>query len=1088
MGHGPSLATSDVVPLSNRFGNQSTAASRVRVVGLKVDYVERPFGLQNVRPHFSWRLDSSARNVRQTAYRILVSSELDTLHAGQGDVWDSGKIASQQCLSVPYEGKPLMSRQRCWWFVQVWDEHGQSFVPLEPSWWEMGLLSPDDWCAQWIAADDTISKEDRETPLAWMWGDEDDQSVSLRWFRVLLDVPEATRGGVLFANGRSPLDKVVGVWLAGGAIAEMSPDCDFAGENLHFGPLSRGQHWLLVAVRRQNPWPEYFAALPVPGLALFARLETNTGRMLRLVSGSDWQTRLATATSDVRGGIEKDETWRAVSVAAFEGHLLREPGIYLRREFSAKKEACAARLYTAALGCFEATLNGQRIDDALLTPEVSEYEKRILYRVYDVSKWIRRGANVIGFMVGDGWYAGHPGQYSWGPPPRRLIAQLELTYSDGTREVIVTDPSWRCARSPIRQSLLCIGEVYDARLEQPKWDTSDFDASNWSPAAPAVPPPGKLYAQVSPPIRATQVLTTVAITSPVPGVYVFDFGQNFAGWCRLRIKGMKGTRIDLRYGEQIKPNGEIDQFSLNGRKAIDSYILSGDPGGEVFEPHFTYHGFRYVQVTGLPIAPSIDMLEGVVLHTDLERTGYLRVDHPLIERLWQNILWTQRSNFVAVGTDCCNRAERMGYFLDMGVFWGAATFNMDVAAFTRRQLDNARDHQYETGALSSVAPAPAAMYNMYRSSDGTATPGWGDGVVILAWTSWRRYGDIGVLEQNWEAMNRGLQFVLDRNPNYLWLNGRKPDLGDWLAIDEQHFMRPEIPPTTPLEVFATAHWAHSADLLAQIADALNLTNDATRLRAVHQQVCKAFIEAYIDADGQVGNGSQTSYVLALKFNLVPAARRQQVVQRLVEDIRKRGCALSTGLFGTQYLLEVLADAGFVELAYTLLLRRAYPSWGYMIEHGASTIWERWDGSLEKNYLCASHNHPAFGSVGSFLFRSVAGIEEVTPGFQRIRVRPRLDSRVPRGGGDYYSVMGLISTTWVCSSDSAFTLEVRIPANCMATVHLPAHREDRILESGADIARRTELAILSRSDEEMLLQVGSGRYHFFVEPASLLRHN
>jgi alpha-L-rhamnosidase len=935
----------------------------------------------------------------------------------------------------------------------------------------MGLLSPEDWSAQWIAADDPVAAADRATTLQWMWGaDADNHEPTVRRFRAEFELPRATRGGTLFVLGKSRFEKVAGLWLDDRPVGHNAAGYDATGEHVQLGSLVPGRHWLEVKIRRRNPWPEYYGDLPTAGIALFARLDTDDGVAVRVGSDVEWRTRLEAP----------GEAWESVCTSALAGHPLREPAMHVRRAFAVNKDVASARLYATALGCYEARLNGQRVGDALLAPEVSQYDERLQYQVHDVRALLRRGANVIGFTVGDGWYAGHPGRYSWGAAPRRLIAQLELTYGDGTREAIVTGPDWPASRSPIVQSDLCAGELYDARLEQRYWDTAEFDDAGWIAAGVAAKPPCRLTAQVGPPIRATEILRAAAITSPAPGVYVLDFGQNFAGWCRLHVRGARGTRVDLRHGEQIKPDGDIDQFSLNGGKATDTYVLRGDPAGETFEPHFTYHGFRYVQVTGLPAAPTVDSIQGVVLHTDLEPTGRLRVDHPSIDKLWRSVVRTQRSNFIAVGTDCCNRAERMGYFLDMGVFWDAATFNMDVAAFTRRQLDNARDRQCEAGALPSLAPAPD-VYVMYRFADNTATPGWGDGVIVLAWTCWRRYGDLGILQQNWEAMNRHLTFILERNPDYLWLEGRGPDLGDWLAVDEQHFMRPDVPPTTPLDLFATAHWARSAQLLAEIADALSRPGDANRLRIVHDNVRKAFIEAFVGPEGRVGNGSQTSCLLALAFGLVPDALRRRVMEHLVADIRERGCALSTGLFGTQHILDVLADSGFADLACTLLLRREHPSWGYMLEHGATTIWERWDGSLDKRYLTASHNHPALGSVGAFLFRRLAGIEEAAPGFQRIRVRPLLDERLQRGGGDYDSVMGRISTTWRQLPDGGFTLEASIPANCAAMIHLPARAGSCIQEGAESIEQCADVRVLSRSSHEVIVEVGSGQYCFSVDP-------
>jgi alpha-L-rhamnosidase len=1060
-------------------GHAEMGAYDVRALDLRTDYVDRPMGLENVRPHLSWRIESDRRNVRQTAYRILVSSNEEALEAGRGDLWDSGRVDSRRSVGIPYQGLALRSRQRCWWRVQVWDESGQVSEPSVASWWEMGLLSPDDWAARWIAADDAVAHEDRQTTLHWIWSTRElDCGEESRFFRCTFFLPEPTHGGVFLALGAS-FEKVTEIWLDGIALAMERHGCHPTGENLPVTALAAGNHTLAIKVQRKSPWPETYFQPPRAGLACLARFDAEGGRGFRVTSDAAWKTHINPGLQWYRPE-HNDDSWAPVSTRVSESQLTIDPAMHLRRTFMVDRPLAKARLYATALGCYEARLNGRRIGNALLAPEISQYEKRTLYRVYDVTDLLQSGMNAVGFTVGDGWYASHAGRYAWGPPPRRLLAQLELTYVDGARQTIATDEHWRMSRSAIRQSEFDFGEIYDARLEQPGWDTAGFRDAAWQEARLGATPPCRLTAHVGAPVRAAKALEPEAISSPLPGVYVYDFGQNFAGWCRLRVKGPRGTRVDLRFGERLLPTGEVDQFVLLGSKAADAYILRGDAAGETFEPHFTYHGFRYVQVTGLPVAPSADVLHGVVVHSDLPITGQLRVDSPLLQRLWRNIVWTQRSNFVSIPTDCPTRAERMAYFGDVAIFWDAATFNMDVAAFTRRQMDNARDHQYATGAFAPLAPAPAE-YIIYRAADGTALPGWSDGQVILPWVSWRRYADRGIVEQNWEAMNRHLQFILDRNPNYLWLHGRGPEVGDWLAVGDNHFMQPDTPPCTPLDLIATAYWAHCASLLAQMADVLRRRDDAQRLRSIRERIRNAFIKEYLKDDGCVAVGSQTSQVLALKFDLVPDDMRSRVVERLVADIHGRGIALSTGLIGTQFVLDVLADAGRVDLAYSLLLRSEYPSWGYMVARDATTVWERWDGSLNRNYATASHNHYALGSVGGFLFRSVAGIEELEPGFQAVRVRPLLDPRVKHGGADYDSILGRISTDWTQTRDGRFTLDVTIPANCSAHIHLPAHHTSRIEEGGRDIREREDLRILQRSDREVVVAVGSGRYQFTSMP-------
>jgi alpha-L-rhamnosidase len=1056
-------------------------APAVRVVGMKVDYLNRPLGLENTRPLLSWRLESRRRGVKQTAYRVIVASSEALIERGRPDLWNSGIVSTSKSLGIEYDGKAPESRQRCWWQVQIWDGDGRASGPSEISWWEMGFLSAVDWSAQWLGADDALAQADRATPLDWIWGSKSEQPMErARRFRCRFSLPTATQSGVLFAVGRSGLERITAAWLDGHSICPIYPGHELTGENVILGELTSGEHVLVLEVNCQDPYPiAYVGVQSVPGLAVFARFDEGNGHSIRPLSAAPWKTSVG-RNSDWFNKDYEDEAWVPVVTSAVEAPVLVDAAMNLRRPFTLDKPIVRARLYVTALGAYEARLNGRRVGDGLLSPELSDCAKRVLYQVYDVKDLLRTGTNVVALTVGDGWYASHPSwphRYMWGPPPRRVLAQLEITLTDGSTRTIATDPSWRIRRSAIVQSELCVGEIYDARRAESGWDAPGFNDSHWDSAEVQAGPSGRFVAQVCPPIRATGVLTPRTITNPAPGVQVFDFGQNFAGWCRLRIKGKAGTRVDLRFGEELAPSGEIDQFVLAGGKAVDTFFPRGDPAGEVFEPHFVYHGFRYVQVTGLAVTPTQSVIEGIVIHNDLEITGRLRIDHPQIQRLWLNTVWTQRSNLVGIPTDCPSRAERWGYMGDAGIFWDAASFNMDVAAFTRRQMDHVRDSQHREGAFPDIGPEWPAFGAAF--SPHGATPVWADGGVILPWTAWQRYGDRSIIDQNWDAMNRYLEFILRYNPDYLWQKQRGQDIGDWLAPGQEPFYEAGAQPITPNELIATAYWAHSAALLAKMAEATSRDEDAKRLRAVQERIRNAFIAHFVKADGQVGNGSQTSYILALRFGLVPESLKQAATERLVADIRQRGIALATGIVGTQFSLDVLADAGYQELVYSLLLRREDPSWGYMIDHGATTIWERWDGNLKHLYNEGSHNQYALGSVCGFLFRRIVGIDAATPGFERLVIRPVLDPRVPRGGGDYDSAVGRISIDWAQLANGDFRLEVTIPANGSARVHLPASPRARIQESRRDVAAHKDLRLVARSDGEAIVELSAGRYSFFV---------
>ncbi len=1031
-------------------------ASDVRVVGLQADRLETPLGLESP-PRLSWRLESERRGVRQSAYRVLVGSE----QASLGDLWDSGRIESDRSLDIAYAGPPLASRQRCWWAVEVWDDTG-AVARAVPSWWEMGLTAPGDWAGGWIAAETAEEREDREAGLHWIWG-EPGLVLEPRRFRHRFELQASATEAAIFVGAR---DRLLQVRLDGEPVALPEVDRNAFGRpglfKLDLGPLAAGPHVIAAETRLSRG-----GGRAVTGQGAFAalvKLRSADGRVLRIATGRDWRTSLDAADDWAAPGFD-DSGWEAARPSEIDPGAPWTPtgGILLRRGFEAGKPVALARLYATALGAYEAFLNGQRVGDALLAPESTDFRKTALYQAYDVTALVRPGANAIGAHVGDGWYASvvaPGGRYAFGPAPRRLLTQLELTYADGSREIIATGPGWRSAPSPVVTSEIYDGEVYDARLEQAGWSEPGFDASDWDEAGAAETPPCMLKPQTSPPVRATQTLKPRSVHEQRPGVFVFDYGQNFAGFCRLRVKGAAGQRVELRFAEILKEDGAVDQANLRAARARDIYVLRGDPAGETYEPHFTYHGFRYVEVEGFPGAPGLDDIEGVVVHSDLPIAGDLRIDNPLIEQLWRNAVWSQRSNFVGVPTDCPQRDERLGWTGDACVFWDAAAFNMDVYAFTDRFAGDMRDAQAATGAFPEYAPAAL------KFGDEPA-PGWADAGVVLPWTAWRRSGETAIIERNWDAIVRYLAGIEAANPDGLWANKRGLDFGDWLALDAKQ----PGDPTTPKDLVGTAWWAHSVALAAEMARATGRDAGAADLDRQHAKITAAFRAAYVRPDGSVGNESQTGYILALAFGLMPEALRAAAVDRLTADIARRGGVLSTGFLGTPFSLDVLADAGRTSLVYDLLLRTEFPSWGYMIAKGATTIWERWNGDTG-DVAMNSFNHYALGGVCGFLFRRIAGIDPMMPGFARFRVRPLLDSRVKRGGASFRSPMGLISSDWE-QTEGGFRLDLTVPPNAVAEVHLPAEPGQMVREG------IVALSDAGRTGAAAIVEVGAGRYTFSV---------
>ena len=994
-----------------------------KVTGLKVDCLETPLGLESDRPRFSWRLETERPGAAQTAYRVRIASSLEGLAGGGADLWDTGKVDSIESFDVAYGGPALASRQRCWWTVDIWDDLG----PVEPppaSWWEMGLLDSTDWSANWLAAETAEDRDDREAGLRWIWGE---GSALRRAFRRRFRLDAPAKASVALGAR----DRVTALRLDGAPVALLERHRFAFGRGgsqwVELGALAPGEH-LLAAEAELDPRP----GDPRPPRGAFGatlKLTSDDGRIDRLTSEAGWRTE-AEPTGDWMSPTFEDRGWASAAAAEVNPPQGWPPthAMLLRREFSAAKPVAKARLYVTALGAYEAFLNGVRVGDALLAPESTDFRKRALYQAYDVTNLVCAGQNVLGAHVGDGWYASvvaPGGRYAFGPPPRRFLAQLELTYADGARDVIATGPGWKASPSPVVESEIYNGETYDARREQPGWSALGFDDSTWETALASEAPPARLVAQTSPPIRITETLAAKATSEPKPGVFVFDFGQNFAGICELRVKGAAGERVRLRFAEILGENGEVDQANLRAARATDTYVLRGDPAGEVWRPAFTYHGFRYVQVEGYPGRPNTTSLAGLVLSSDLSETGVLRIDHPLIGQLWRNTVWSQRSNFTGIPTDCPQRDERLGWMGDACVFWDAAAFNMDVYGFTRRFAGDMRDAQSAHGGYSDFAPAAA------RGRDEPA-PGWADAGVVLPWTAYQRYGCTALLDEHWDSIARYLAFLEEANPDHLWRNRRGHDFGDWLALDAKQ----PGDPTTPKDLIGTAWWAHSTGLAATLAEVSGRISECERLFEVRDRIRSAFKDAFVRADGVVGNGSQTGYILALHFDLLPEELRTAAAKRLTDDIERRGGVLSTGFLGTPFALDVLADIGRADLVYDLLLRTEFPSWGYMIKKGATTIWERWNGDTG-DISMNSFNHYAFGAVAGFLFRRVAGIAPRARGFRIFDVRPVLDPRVRRAGADYDSVMGRISTDWDWTPGESFRLSVTVPPGATGIVHLPA---------------------------------------------------
>jgi alpha-L-rhamnosidase len=771
-----------------------------------------------------------------------------------------------------------------------------------------------------------------------------------------------------------------------------------------------------------------------------------------------------------------------------------DPAPLFRKEFMLPKKVARARLRVSGLGYYEAGLNGKRVGDQVLDPGWTRYPERVLYSTYDVTSQVRRGANCIGVMLGNGWYNPLPLRM-WGhlnlrehlPVGRpRFIARLEIEFADGPRDAVVSDSSWKVADGPIRFNSIYLGEIYDARREMAGWDRPGFDDSGWRRPGVATEPIGLLRAQSQPPIRVTKTLKPARLTEPKPGVFVFDFCQNFAGWVNLRVSAPAGTKVVLRYGELLNPDGTLNVMTsvagqikgtrktTDGREESvggpgapavawqsDTYVAKGK-GTESYTPRFTFHSFRYVELTGLPSKPTRDAVTGLRLNADVERVGSFQCSNDQFNRIQEMCDWTFLSGLFSVQSDCPHR-ERFAYGGDLAVTSEALMMNYDMATFYAKAVRDWKDSAKPDGMLTDTAPFVGIQYC------GIA---WAMAHPLAQRQLYQYYGDRQLIEEQFETARRWLDLEAQSNPNSIVEEG----------LSDHEGLAP-----APAPAMVTPLFAASARTLSELAAILGREVEAQKYGRLFEQIRKAYLDRFLDrASGKVGPGTQASQAFALYLNLLQPEQRPAALQFLLDDIRLRHDGhLSTGIFGTKFMLDVLSRAGEADLASTIVEQKTYPGWGCMLENGATTLWEHWEGS-DNTY---SHNHPMFGSVSEWFYHWLGGIQPAPEamGFDRIIIRPQTVKDLNWVRCSYSSVRGRIFSNWK-RDGNLLKLEVEIPANTTALVYLPVSEAGQVKEGGKPVERSPGVQSVRQDGSNMILEVGSGRYCFDVVPRSSTRAN
>lgn len=812
-------------------------------------------------------------------------------------------------------------------------------------------------------------------------------------------------------------------------------------------------------------------------------LQSYKGAQLKSAIRYFWQVRIKdnkgntskwSAPAFFETGMLSQGDWKAKWIE-IEGDTGRyTPSPHFRKEFSLGKTVASARVYVTSHGYYELHINGKKVGDQVLTPGWTSYGKRLQYQVYDVTDQVVKGNNAIGAVLGDGWYRGTLG---WGTnwaiygKTLGLLAQLKVRFTDGTEALIITDESWTCNQDgAIRMNDIYNGETYDATKKLTGWNLPGYDQSKWKKVKVASYT-DNLVASEGAPIRKIQEVKPVKIFKSPSGNLLVDMGQNMVGWIRLKVSGPKGTVVTLRHAEILDKHGEFYTENLRGAKCQLTYTLAGT-GEETYEPRFTFMGFRYVEVKGFPGTLTADNITGVVIHSDMAPTGSYDCSNPLVNQLQHNIVWGQKGNFVDVPTDCPQRDERLGWTGDAQAFCRTAAFNFDVSAFFTKWLRDVALDQKQGGEVPDVIPD---VLNRQDAATAAPSAGWGDVAIIAPWTMYTVFGDKQFLENQYPSMKKWVEYIRKKaGDSYMWKGGSK--YGDWLFYHPPVNNHTAADGYTEPDFIATAFFAYSANLLSQAANALGKTDDEKTYSGLYNKIRDVFIKEYVTPAGRVGTCSQTSYILALKFGLLPEELRPKAAEFLVADIKSRRNHISTGFLGTPYIAHELSEAGYSDVAYDLLLQETYPSWLYPVKMGATTIWERWDGqktdSTFQDAGMNSFNHYAYGAIGDWMYRVSAGIETDGPGYKKLILQPHPTTKLSYAKASFESPYGKVESGWE-RKEGKVIVKVSIPANTQATVFLPVDDITKVKENGTAVSSGQVIKDVKRTG----LTRGSGEYTF-----------
>ena len=1027
---------------------------------LRCEYQQNPGGLDVSKPRLSWWLTDARRGAKQTAYRVLVASSPEKLSTGTGDLWDSGKVESDKSTHVPYGGNALVSRQLCFWKVQIWDAAGKPSGWSQPASWEMALLNAGDWKSQWITVASKVgTKAFALSP--WYWHPTLQGDNKNAFF--VADVVVPANRKLERAEIALTADNAYDLYVNGNRVGSNGTWEDverYAGGKAALRP---GKNRLAVKVANADG---------PAGLTMGVELVWEDGKR-DVVRPDNWLCSDKPARDWEKPAFVPPRCWvKAKGVGKFGakpwGDLMQvrdapRRSQMMRGEFTLPAKVAKARVYVTGLGMYELWMNGKRAGKDVFTPGWTQYEKRIQYQVYDVADLLKQGRNAVGALLGNGWWSsglGWKGASRHAKPDEnlRLLMQLEVTCDDGSKHIFTTGPGWRASDSPITEDTLYHGEAYDARLEQRGWNEPAFDDSAWPPVVVAEGQMEKLCAQRGPALRVTEELKAKKITEIKPGVYVLDFGQNHSGRPRLTVRAPAGTTIRMTHAEYLKDDSTLQQDNYRTARVTDSYTCKGG-GVEVYEPTFTYRGFRYMQVTGLPAKPDAGTIVSRVLYTAPPWAGTFECSDPLMGRILENVRWGQVSNMHSVPTDCPQRDERLGWMGDAQAFAPMSIWNMDMALFYTKWMRDILQAQQPDGSVPGVCPTVGGWVV------GPGRSAWADAITIIPWYVYLYYGDETILAENYEGNQRWVAFIRSKlNKDGLY---EQSTWGDWVPVVKT--------PDKPIAAMY-GHW--STKLLGAMAGILGKDAEAGQYAELAETQRTAFNRKHLNRETKsYFTGTQTANILPLAFGMVDGPNRQAVADNIAADVKKHGGHHTTGFLGTPFVLPILAEYGHAEAAYGILNTKEYPSLGYMIEKGATTIWERWN-SDKMGPGMNSRNHFAFGSQAQWLYEGLAGLnpDPKQPGFKHVVIKPHVVGDLKWVRASYPCMYGRLSIEWR-RGGGTLAVDLVVPPNTTATLHLPATGAGAVRESGKPANGADGVRVVKTEGGRVVCEIEAGTYVF-----------